>query len=417
MQHLVDDLRLPDRLHHFLLRMAGRLDDDALYMARELVAVLELDRAVELLLGCVVAGRIAITAGEQDHLRRLLEEVRSNPTLADDVSVVDVPSPDPHRFNAQSDKQDDLQYVLDRMIKRLPKIRSVWSTTRLTAAGATPGPVPQQVVLIEIEDDGHPSAVAYQMARAFAMTGQRVAVEAFRESDDLPDYHTKALASTSRVTLGENRRTSRERASSPSPRPAPSPESPLERDFAAAGEPASIELERPGTARTKAKRAASPRADSGAPSLEPPKASPVKSASGKSEPPQLAPVKSVSEKITPSKMPKTDAPTTEVAPVRPLAPVNDESPTGTVPRDVLSSAEADLSERERGLLQQLHQELIDREQQLQPPTKWNLAPPSSDTPGPNNMVQGPWQAQGPGLPPAGDPVWSSFLSEVTSPPM
>ena len=39
---------LPDRLHDILLRMAGRVDDDALTSARELVAIAESDRAVRL---------------------------------------------------------------------------------------------------------------------------------------------------------------------------------------------------------------------------------------------------------------------------------------------------------------------------------------------------------------------------------
>ena len=74
---------LPDRLHDILLRMAGRVDDDALTSARELVAIAESDRAVELLMGCLIAGGVPVTPAENGQLRALLDQSRSDPSLAD----------------------------------------------------------------------------------------------------------------------------------------------------------------------------------------------------------------------------------------------------------------------------------------------------------------------------------------------
>src|ERR1051326_1889932 len=82
-----DRVALPIRVHDFLLTCAGRIDDDALTDARELLAVAELDRAVDLLTASLVAGRIPMSADERDELRDLVHAVRSSPALVDRVIV------------------------------------------------------------------------------------------------------------------------------------------------------------------------------------------------------------------------------------------------------------------------------------------------------------------------------------------
>jgi hypothetical protein len=64
----LDRVGLPTRISDLLLTFAGRVDDDALIEAREFLAVAELARAVELLLGCIAAGPIPITQTERDEI-------------------------------------------------------------------------------------------------------------------------------------------------------------------------------------------------------------------------------------------------------------------------------------------------------------------------------------------------------------
>ena len=54
-------IALPIRIHDLLLSLAGRLDDDALADARQMLASAELDRSLEFLAGCLAAGRVVLT--------------------------------------------------------------------------------------------------------------------------------------------------------------------------------------------------------------------------------------------------------------------------------------------------------------------------------------------------------------------
>jgi hypothetical protein len=64
---------LPIRVHDLLLSLAGRLDDDALADARELLASAELDRSLEFVAGCLAAGRIPIARGHRRELESLFD--------------------------------------------------------------------------------------------------------------------------------------------------------------------------------------------------------------------------------------------------------------------------------------------------------------------------------------------------------
>lgn len=109
-----DGVGLPVRLHDLLLALAGRVDDDALTQARELLAVAELDRAVELVVGCLLAGRIPVSPEERHEIGWLLDEVRSDRSLADRLFAVErVPVPR-HRFSVESDPADGLGDVLGK---------------------------------------------------------------------------------------------------------------------------------------------------------------------------------------------------------------------------------------------------------------------------------------------------------------
>ncbi|HEY3752456.1 MAG TPA: hypothetical protein VGL80_25005, partial [Pseudonocardiaceae bacterium] len=124
-----DRIALPIRVHEFLLACAGRIDDDALTDARELLAMAELDRAVELITASLVAGRIRLSADERDELLDLVDAVRSSPALVDRVLVDDSVPPPRHRFTIggmdDPSPETGVLEAVGRVIEVLPDIRSL----------------------------------------------------------------------------------------------------------------------------------------------------------------------------------------------------------------------------------------------------------------------------------------------------
>jgi hypothetical protein len=200
-----DRIALPIRVHDFLLTIAGRIDDDALTDARELLAVAELDRAVELVTASLVAGRIRLNADERDELLDLVDAVRSSPALVDRVVVDDgVPLPR-HRFTTGAmDDPSPETGVLEaaaRVIEVLPDIRSLSCVWRTTPAGSPAGPIPQRLVLVETGPDGFAPSTAYRVEQSLRRAGIRAAVEVVQAGVELSDYHGDALAVARRLSL------------------------------------------------------------------------------------------------------------------------------------------------------------------------------------------------------------------------
>ncbi|GDY30715.1 hypothetical protein [Gandjariella thermophila] len=202
----IDGTELPVRLHDLLLAMAGRIDDDALSEIRELTAVAELDRAVDLLVGTLVAGRVPVTARERVEISRMLDEVRSDPRLADDLVVADSVPVVRHRFSGGSEPGGGLAETLRGVLDVLPDVLAVGSTWRVTPAGAAPGPLPQRVVLVEVGPDGHPPATAYRVEHVLRRAGVRAVVEVLRPGVERTEYHQQAAAAAQPVafTGGQN---------------------------------------------------------------------------------------------------------------------------------------------------------------------------------------------------------------------
>jgi hypothetical protein len=98
-----DGVGLPVRLHDLLLSMAGRVDDDALSQAREFLAVGELDRSIELLVGTLLAGSIPVLPDERAAITWILHEVRSDASLTDRLPVVEMLPFLRHRFTSETD--------------------------------------------------------------------------------------------------------------------------------------------------------------------------------------------------------------------------------------------------------------------------------------------------------------------------
>lgn len=339
-----DRISLPVRVHDFLLALAGRIDDDALTDARELLAVAELDRAVDLLTASLVAGRIPMSADERDELRDLVDAVRSSPALVDRVIVNDNALLPRHRFTTgvMDDPAPDsgVLEAIGRVVEVLPDIRALSCVWRATPSGAPAGPVPQRMVLVEIGPDGFPPSTAYRVEQALRRAGIRASVEVIQAGTDVTDYHADALAVARRVSLRQvagrghdDEPGSSLFADSPTPRSVTS----TRRRYSSAGAHAEKRSTVDAPSGRWQPRIASdePAADKEGdqPPPPPPVVRPIHA-----EPPVPEPVAQM------------------VAPV-----VEPEPPALPPPALPDPAADADLSSRERELLRQLHEELAKRE--------------------------------------------------------
>lgn len=341
-----DGVGLPVRLHDLLLSMAGRVDDDALSQAREFLAVGELDRAVEILVGTLLAGSIPVLPDERAAITWLLHEVRSDGSLTDRLPVVEMLPFVRHRFTSATDPAADVAPLLSRAVSVLPDVRSVRCVWRSSPAGSTPGPLPQRVVLVDIGPQGFAPATAYRIDSVLRKSGVRASVEVLSVGTQLSDYHAAAVTSSLPVPVG----------GAPMAPPSPAPAMAHEQTAAWFDQneelPAPAPVAEPTPApepveETGSRRARTPLLEGSQPF--PPK--PVKRIS-------VAPVEPEIESL-PEPMPINRAEvTTELKPdeLAALQAALAESPGEP------SSVDANLSERERALLQQLHEELAQREQ-------------------------------------------------------
>lgn len=377
-----DRIALPIRVHDFLLACAGRIDDDALTDARELLAMAELDRAVELVTASLVAGRIRLSADERDELLDLVDAVRSSPALVDRVVVDDNPPLLRHRFTTggmdDPSPETGVLEAVGRVIEVLPDIRSLSAVWRITPAGAPAGPIPQRLVLVETGPDGFAPSTAYRVEQALRRAGIHAAVEVVQAGTELSDYHGDAIAMARRMSLRNTR-----------PREA-APDTDSSSLFADPPSPRPVT-----TTRRRASTGAHAEKRSGGDHSQArwqPRIGPTEEVSVTEPDPLPQPI--------PQPVRHEDVPMAEPEPqltagpfedgIRPIhpEPVLSEPPPlaepapmpveEQVPSPAVAAAnpmpgadpDADLSNRERELLRQLHEELAKREQSEPQPDQW-----------------------------------------------
>jgi hypothetical protein len=205
---VADRVALPIRVHDLLLGLAGRLDDDALTDARELLASAELDRSLELIAGCLVAGRIPLSPVERRDLDNLFTEANCDTTLIQQLKVDDGRARPPvHRFHpglvdsSVGGAEQGVSDAVHRVLEVLPDVRALWCVWRTTPSGAVAGPVPCRIVLVEIGPRGFPPATAYRIEHALRRAGIRAAVEVLRDNSPLTDYHRQGMQQARRVSF------------------------------------------------------------------------------------------------------------------------------------------------------------------------------------------------------------------------
>jgi hypothetical protein len=343
-----DGVGLPVRLHDLLLSMAGRVDDAALSQAREFLAVGELDRAIEMLIGTLVAGSIPVLPEERAAITWILHEVRSDGSLTDRLPVVEMLPFIRHRFTSESDPAAEIAGPLTRAVSVLPDVRSVRCVWRSSPAGSTPGPLPQRVVLVDIGPQGFAPATAYRVDSVLRKAGVRAAVEVLAVGTQLSDYHASAVTASRAVPIS-----GAPMAAVPAAQPAMAHE-PTAAWFDQNEElPAPAPVAEPTPAPEPLEETGSRRTRSSSTTLEgsqpfPPK--PVKRIPMASAEPEI--------EVLPEPTPINRAEVTTELKADELAALQAALAEPAEP----SSVDANLSERERALLQQLHEELAQREQ-------------------------------------------------------
>ncbi|RLK59921.1 hypothetical protein [Actinokineospora cianjurensis] len=196
---------LPIRVHDLLLVFAGRLDDDALADARELLASAEVDRALELIAGCLVAGPVGVGKGERDELLSLFAAANADPTVVERLRLVEPDLMTRHRFAAGKvdgiGAEQGVSDAINRVLDALPDIRAVWAVWRLTPAGAATGAVPHRVILIGVGPTGSAAATAYRVEHALRRAGLTASVEVLRDGTEPTDYHHTAMRYATEVQV------------------------------------------------------------------------------------------------------------------------------------------------------------------------------------------------------------------------
>jgi hypothetical protein len=198
---------LPIRIHDLLLSLAGRLDDDALADARQMLASAELDRSLEFVAGCLAAGDVVLTAEQHRELETLFADTYLDSSVVDRVAVRDSAPAGRHRFAVGAvDGRDPEQGVSDALrpvLDVLPDVRSVWCVWRLTPAGPVSGPVPHRLVLVGVGPGGFAPATAYRVEYALRRSGIRASVEVLVDGNQPTEYHQEAMRCARQVPFAE----------------------------------------------------------------------------------------------------------------------------------------------------------------------------------------------------------------------
>ncbi|HYQ69244.1 hypothetical protein, partial [Actinophytocola sp.] len=186
-----------------LLSLAGRLDDDALADARQMLASAELDRSLEFLAGCLVAGRVVLSHEQHGELASLFTDMYLDQDLIDRLMVTDRVVAGRHRFAFGAveglDPERGVADAVRPVLGVLPDIRSMWCVWRLTPAGPASGPVPHRMVLVGIGPGGFAPATAYRVEDALRRAGIRASVEVLMDGVEPGEYHREAMRNARQI--------------------------------------------------------------------------------------------------------------------------------------------------------------------------------------------------------------------------
>lgn len=197
--------------HDLLLALAGRVDDDLLTWARELVAAGADERAMALLAATLITDRARLPGHVRAALvaagraaRTVLDVDAALPPAQEEAGTSHVFTADPPGGDATEQRIGDvLHELLGRIADDDVHCRTSL-TWRLTPAGSATGPLPQPVILVEL--DGAASAdadvLAYEFGTALERACVAASVEVFSSTAELPEYHRAARLAGRPMDLG-----------------------------------------------------------------------------------------------------------------------------------------------------------------------------------------------------------------------
>ena len=174
----------------------GRVDDDLLATGRELVAVGEDVPALELLVASLAAGRRRCPSPSAPGWSRPPSAARVEPDADRALAPGVAPADSAHRFAADGGP-DEAAVGSPGSGQAAGRTRGrarVSLTWRQTPAGAAPGPLPQPVLLVAMDDPRPAEVLAYQLGTTLGRAGVPASVEAFVDGSALPPYQQAALA-------------------------------------------------------------------------------------------------------------------------------------------------------------------------------------------------------------------------------
>ncbi len=189
-------------VHDLLLAMAGRLDDDLLAWARELLAVGEEDQAVELATAALVAERVVLPPTLRAALVAAAQAAHTDLDVDGALPPGATDGGTTHRFDADAAPADAVVAALSALPARRLAGCTLHLTWRRTPAGAAPGPLPRAVVLVAVEPGRAADVLAYTLATELDRAGVAASVEVFTVGAPLPAYHTAALRGAREVVPG-----------------------------------------------------------------------------------------------------------------------------------------------------------------------------------------------------------------------
>jgi len=181
--------------HDLMLAVAGRVDDDLLTWARELVAGGEEARAVELLAAALIAERVALPEPVRTALVAAGRATRSVLDVDAGLPPVRAEEATPHVFDASAagPVTDGVAATTGELLQRQGVEGCAWLAWRRTPAGSATGPLPHPVLLVELAVDGDAADVlAYQLGTALERAGMPASVEVFARAAALPAYQLAA---------------------------------------------------------------------------------------------------------------------------------------------------------------------------------------------------------------------------------
>jgi len=192
-----------------LLAVAGRVDDDLLAWARELITVGEDGRAIELVTATLVAEQVALPPEVRAAIVQASRAVRSEIDAARALAPARPEVGCRHRFDPAPAgiAAGRITAALHPVLARQAAGCSLWLTWRLTPAGGAPGPLPHPVVLVELpgaEPALSADVLAYQVMTALERAGTPASVEVLGADDELHGYHREALRTARPVEQAGN---------------------------------------------------------------------------------------------------------------------------------------------------------------------------------------------------------------------